>query len=262
MAGLKEPKTAPFGDRPIVRDYTIVCLAALMLLWLLLAEEGLGWWSTAPLLIGAVGILANWTICPLIVLWCLLLLMLGTRQTRMYQESTFLLDVLLSILTLVYLTCAMRLLALRSHIVPPDARQAKRPPVKRIRGRWILPREKTARSTSRISSNEILVMLVAAPAFIVAAYLVYMRVAIDLAPWWFDFGEPIWRLLLLVWGSGIIMTTTTAFLAFLGRVQASQEESLLFLQDQLWKETRGEQRRINRWITWARLRRQEKEERT
>jgi hypothetical protein len=29
---------------------------------------------------------------------------------------------------------------------------------------------------------------------------------------------------------------------------------MLFLQDELWKETRGEQRRINRWRAWARLR--------
>jgi hypothetical protein len=32
------------------------------------------------------------------------------------------------------------------------------------------------------------------------------------------------------------------------------EEATLFLQDVLWKETRGEQRRLNRWSAWARLR--------
>ena len=51
-----------------------------------------------------------------------------------------------------------------------------------------------------------------------------------------------------------------AVLAWLGRMLASRQQSLMFLQDQLWAQTRGEQRRINRWAVWARLRRQRKEE--
>ena len=32
-------------------------------------------------------------------------------------------------------------------------------------------------------------------------------------------------------------------------------EAKLFLQDTLWQETRREQRRIQRWLVWSRLRR-------
>jgi hypothetical protein len=35
----------------------------------------------------------------------------------------------------------------------------------------------------------------------------------------------------------------------------SVAEANLFLQDILWQETRGDQRRISRWFAWARLRR-------
>jgi hypothetical protein len=30
----------------------------------------------------------------------------------------------------------------------------------------------------------------------------------------------------------------------------------VYLQDQLWSATRGEQRRIQRWLAWARLKRE------
>ena len=37
-------------------------------------------------------------------------------------------------------------------------------------------------------------------------------------------------------------------------------EATLFLQDVQWQETRGEQRRLNRWLAWARLRQGRREE--
>jgi len=38
------------------------------------------------------------------------------------------------------------------------------------------------------------------------------------------------------------------------RVQMDRVSALLMLQDILWNETRGEQRRINRWLAWRKLR--------
>jgi hypothetical protein len=79
-------------------------------------------------------------------------------------------------------------------------------------------------------------------------------------PAWLDLDPTLWRLLLLVWGMGLGLAGLHAFLSYVGRIQASREESLLYLQDQLWSQTRGEERRINRWAVWGRLRRQRKEE--
>ena len=78
-------------------------------------------------------------------------------------------------------------------------------------------------------------------------------------PAWLD-DLHMWRALLVVWLMGIALAGAYSFLAYLGRAQASAEESLLYLQDQLWTEMRGEQRRINRWVVWRRLRTQRKEE--
>ena len=38
------------------------------------------------------------------------------------------------------------------------------------------------------------------------------------------------------------------------RLQMDRVSAMLMLQDLLWHETRGEQRRISRWIAWKRLR--------
>jgi hypothetical protein len=46
----------------------------------------------------------------------------------------------------------------------------------------------------------------------------------------------------------------------LGRRRAPTEENLLYLQDQLWQQTRHEQATLNRWLVWARLRWQRRKE--
>lgn len=41
--------------------------------------------------------------------------------------------------------------------------------------------------------------------------------------------------------------------------QLTPEEALLYLQDVAWRETRREQRRLNRWLAWAWLQRSRRE---
>jgi hypothetical protein len=260
----------PRDMRPVVRDYLIVCLAALLFLTLILQYEGYGWWSLLPLLVGVVGVVARWGAAPplvLLVLMMMLLLrgMLTSVLLPLGDEPLAGLDLILAILTLVYLSSATRLLALLRHTVPPDVRRARRPPGSRVRGRWLLPREATSRSSPAIPSGEIVTLLVSVPPFALLAALLWIRLGVEPPPRWLELDPTLWpptlwRLLLLVWGMGIALAGLHAFLAYLGRTQASAEQSLLYLQDQLWTQTRGEERRINRWVVWGRLRRQRKEE--
>ena len=69
-----------------------------------------------------------------------------------------------------------------------------------------------------------------------------------------------WHLLVLIWLGSLVLMGASAVLAYVERAQAGPEESLLYLQDQLWTQTRGEQRRIHRWMVWLRLRRQKQQE--
>jgi hypothetical protein len=253
-------------DRPVVRDYRIVCLLSLLILTLVLLDAGYELWSLLPLLLGGVGIIAHWVGSPMLVLFSLMLILLKDKwlpfSMRSYTQPSLVSDLLLAASTLIYLASAMRLLTLARHALPPDVRRSLQPPGARVAGRWLLPKAPAGRSLREAPANEIFTLLSAAPAFVLVAYVIEVYLFFDKDPpdWIRPLDRSVWRALLLAWWGGLALVVLHGFLSYLGRAQASRQESLLYLQDQLWRETCGEQRRLNRWIAWARLRKQRKEE--
>jgi hypothetical protein len=69
-----------------------------------------------------------------------------------------------------------------------------------------------------------------------------------------------WQVTLLAWLFGLVFLFAAALLRYAAQSRMRPDEAALFLQDTLWRETSREQRRINRWISWARRRRQWREE--
>jgi hypothetical protein len=80
---------------------------------------------------------------------------------------------------------------------------------------------------------------------------------------WHLLGVPphVWRTVLLVWIVGLSFLVKASLLGHLGRVRMTRAEALILLQDAVWRDTRREQRRINRWLVWARLRGERRKER-
>jgi hypothetical protein len=70
----------------------------------------------------------------------------------------------------------------------------------------------------------------------------------------------LWRFLLVGWSLGLGVFVTAAVLRQWRRRLMTPDEAALLLQDTLWHETRREQRRLNRWLAWARLRRRPRKE--
>jgi hypothetical protein len=64
-------------------------------------------------------------------------------------------------------------------------------------------------------------------------------------------GTRTWRAVLCVWALVLALVGGSALVSVLGWLWASREEARLFLQDQLWTETRSEQRTIQRWAMWT-----------
>jgi hypothetical protein len=254
-----------FGmSRPSVRDYSILALTALLLMLPLLVEEGFDVWAFLPLVLGAIGILLSWSIGPGLVVLGLMIMLLVQKNAlgpigMLYSNRLFM-NVFLPLLTLVYLAGATRLLTLQRHAVPPDARRARLRLAKRIRGRWLLADEPTTRSSATVPAGEMVRLLMTAPVFFATAYLIATWIALLPPPEWYDLPWWLWPIVVLIWSGIIVLALIWTYLAYLGRTLASEEESLLFLQDQLWSETRGEQRQISRAVAWTRLRRQKKEE--
>ena len=71
-----------------------------------------------------------------------------------------------------------------------------------------------------------------------------------------DFPSPVWRAVVVAWIIGAGLYVVFGLLDYWSQRSMNAEEAAVFLQDVLWKETRGEQRRLNRWHVWARLRNQ------
>lgn len=242
---------------PAVRNYLLFCLAALFLQIVCLAERGLDWWAVVPAWIGGVSLLARWSLGPPLVLLSLTGLLLAQARLRwsaafwMRERVPSLLDLILCAAVLAYIMGHYRLLSLQRHIFPMDARQ---PP-----GRGVAASARR-RSADLVNGWELALLVLALPLWTGLAVLI----------WGWTMGES-WppggagevdRLLWIIWvGLAVVAALGTAA-AYLRQANATPEESLLYLQDQLWRQTRREQGSLNRWLAWARLRVQRKREKS
>lgn len=196
------------------------------------------------LLVGAIGLLYRVRLSPILVL-CAIAAPILAEQYRANQFNLELRatrtldvgDVIMCIATLAYLIAQYRLHGLWFGVTPADPR---------------LPKEESARSEASLSMAELLGLVVPIPAAALLAQLAFLLLRHhwslpDLPPRWQQFVIIAWVLLI------------TMFLAASGfrhwrRLQMSRQTALLLLQDAIWEETRGEQRSINRWLAWRRLR--------
>ena len=64
---------------------------------------------------------------------------------------------------------------------------------------------------------------------------------------------------MLLWVFGLLLVLAAGAVAYLGQQRLTPEEAAMFLQDELWRQTRREQARLGRWLAWATLRRRRRE---
>ena len=244
------------GSHPAVRGYSLVCLVALLALTLFVVDRGLGWWGLMPVLLGAAALLFRWSVGPPLVLVTLAVLLSAQARFRLplwaRPRASLLGDLGVCLAVLAYAAGQYRLLALTRHVLPPDTRRRTLPG----QGKAVAA-EGPRRSPGSVGPWELPGLLLTLPVWAVAAAAVWVRL---------EFEEPmeglpevVWRALLLAWvfGSGLAVTATG--FVYLGLAQAPRAEARVYLQDQAWRETRKDQARLNRWLVWARLRRQRKE---
>lgn len=244
---------------PLARNYALVASAALAVATLLMLVEGPGVWSLLPALIGAIGIALRWAIGPPLFLFALGLLTafdnaLSGMPWNHRQPDTLPYDLSLAAAVLAFFAAHYRLCSAYAAL-PPDKRRAKEPKAARARGRWLLPTGPTRRTTARGFGGELGRLLLSLPVFVLVAAQLWMMLEQESSP------EPRaglsaggWRLIVAAWVLAVALVVASALLGYLSRATAGREESLLYLQDQLWTATRGEQRRVARWLAWARLR--------
>lgn len=238
-------------SRPITeRHYQAMgglALAAIFLVQLQQAtgmQQGSLFVNLFVLLLGAVSLLYRVRISPVLVLCAIAAPILAEQYNLNQFDLDFrsfrtldIADVLLCVATLTYLVAQYRLHGLWFGVLPADPR---------------LPREEAARSEASLSAGELLGLIVPIPAAALLAQLACLLLRqhwtlIDLPPRWKQFLAIAWTLLL------VLFLAAHAF-RYWRRLQMDRTTALLMLQDILWRETRSEQRGINRWIVWRKLR--------
>ncbi|HBI41647.1 MAG TPA: hypothetical protein DDY78_02170 [Planctomycetales bacterium] len=254
----------PLSSRPAVVAYTVLCLTALMAMVLALTEndhELIGILLVAG--IAALGVMARWRAAPLLLLLGLAVLELYHRATWSlysraadWQETGFT-DAVLCAAVLAYSAGQYRLVALSHSVFPIDAR---RPPAANARnGRRPPPFDPRQRRSPHLPQPwEAPWLAIMAAGWALAVSLFWLVLSVIPAP--IDMASGEWRGVLLIFVVGLTTAVLGGAAAYLNWFTATPTEHLLFLQDQAWRETRREQNQINRWLTWARLRRQRRKE--
>jgi hypothetical protein len=279
---MTEPAAPPDAG---VRNYTFLCLLALLvvLLALMAALPRAGpLWLLLPVLVGLGGLWLRWSAAPLLflVLLGLIVYLYGALRTpaqaRWAGGSAPATDLLLGVAALAYVAGHYRLQSLVRFVFPADPRRRaprrraspagpQRPPAR-------VPRQ---RSAGLASPGELVWLLLALPAYGLLAlvanrWLVPARtlnLVGDLSQQ--GFAERDYyalmslqtlvaalyrgRLLLWVLGGGVLVVS--GLLGYVAWSRASRAEAEVFLQDEVWRETRSEQRTVNGWLVWATWRR-------
>jgi hypothetical protein len=241
-----EPNADAAGEPevpPAENAYLGIGLAAVVVLGVALLQSHSGRWSVIPTLIGAAGLAFRWRSAPLVLLAAVAFTQIIPFWVLMHRDksaSPVVIDLGLCGAVLAYVLAQYRLFGLTTPLFPPDPRRRldKPPP----------------RDAVRVPAREVPTALVTvATAAVGAAFL--WRVVSSVPPEW---GAPpqVWKMGLVAWIVGAAILLATSVIGYLGWRRLSADEASLYLRDVLWQETRGEQRRIQRWRAWAMLRRE------
>jgi hypothetical protein len=223
-----------------VRHYQALCGLALAAVFLLQMQQNVSVFFNAALFaVGAVSTLFRFRVSPA---WVLLVLAITHIFEQQHPRQIFQTDlraappldltsVLLCMAMLTYTIGQYRLQALRFG-VPTGQPQP--------------------RSEETLSLAELAALMLSAPVCALAAE----GAALLLRQHWELVGlPPRWKqLLALVWVVIVGMFIAAHVFRYWRRARMTRDLALMALQDDLWNEPRGEQRRIGRWDEWRKLR--------
>lgn len=251
------------------QHYQVLCGLCLGVAFLVQYQQGVWVAGLLTLLIGVLGIVLKIRLSPLLVLLPVaggqifprFDLTIRAVDLDWLAERYPLLqvpDVVLCGAVLGYLAGHYRLHALWYSILPRDPRrrfQRETPlvvPAEQV-GK-VAPQRRSADSLTPAEFTRFVLQL---PLFALLAqgalYLLTPRWSlVELSPRWM-------QLLVLVWALVVGLFIAGQFFRYWRRRNMSRATAVLLLQDVLWHETRGEQRRVSRWLAWWKLRRRERE---
>jgi hypothetical protein len=248
-------------DEPAVFHYFVVSLGALSAILLLLLARGFGIWSLLPIFAGVLGNATR--MGPALLCVAVGISLNGPRELPPMSSHAGLNvpDLILCGAMLGYVVAHHRLQSMLDWIFPPDPRRRSGSPSRSFPQSLFAatPRFFKQKRDARLASRqEIGVLLLSLPIWATFAQIcwrVFPR----------EWGNPgivptLWQAILLFWIIGVASFCVAAALSYWYRRLMTPQECLIFLQDELWKDTRREQRRSGRWFAWGALRQSNRKE--
>jgi hypothetical protein len=257
MSTAADPKT--IANHPAVRLHTFICLGALVVALFGLLERGFGAWSLFPVFVGSLGLAARWRLTPVLFLMSLgALLWVGAINRRFGFHATSLFglgEFIFCAGVLAFVSANYRLHSFVDRIFPADTRLPTPKKGARLVKELRAPvQPPIRRSADHVTNREILLLLVTLPLWAAVAQAAWAWLQTRENPP-LELSPRRWQAILLVWMIGLPTILIASFLSYRGWNRWHAEEATLFLQDQVWRETRKEQRRLGEWLAWARKRR-------
>ncbi|MGE3805596.1 MAG: hypothetical protein AB7K24_13050 [Gemmataceae bacterium] len=226
-----------------VAGYNAVCLVATGVIFLALQRMGLDQAALFPVLAALLGIGTRWSTAPLLLLVTLAMcLSMGAARWLAASQYTGLriVDFALCAAVLAYLLAFYRLQSIWSQVLP--ARPNLLEPNAKV--------EPIRRPARLIDAHEMGWLLILLPIWAAVPQVVWAMLpresAIEvLIP-------PAYQAMVFVWVLAMVGLSVAGVLEYLHRCQMTRAEAMMVLQDELWHETRREQRQLNRWLAWDR----------
>jgi hypothetical protein len=246
---MTEPSKSRPWREPGSIQYLAFCAIALAAIWLVLIFERFGIWSLLPIAAGVLG--AATRLGPILLALAVAMAVNFSPHQPFSGNTTILVpDLILSAAVLAYALGHYRLQAMMLHIFP----EPKIAEDNNKEASSIVARDRSRRAPGLVTRQEITWALVSLAGAGLLGQWVWRKLPGGIGNPRFNPPE-IWKAILFVWVVGGSMFLVASLLALWRYRQMTPQEAALLLEDLVWEDTRGEQRRIARWLTWAKIKR-------
>jgi hypothetical protein len=225
--------------QPGTFHYVLFCVGGMAAVLLVMLSYHFRGWAVLPIAVGLLGALTR--LGPILFAVAVALALNFPPHQPFGQRALLRIPELIAAGgVLAYVIGHYRLQAIHLHAFAEGRKEpGSDEPPRRRHPRWV-------------SSAELGQALIAVPTVAILAQITWHQLMG--MPVQFRWGI-IWPFIVTVWVLGAVMAVVGGAFAWRRRQQMTVEEATIFLQDQLWQDTRRDQRRVARWLAWAAARR-------
>jgi hypothetical protein len=247
--------------QPGTGHYVTVCAVCLAVVVFVQLQMGLLLTNLVCALVGAMVLVSKMRFGPVLFLICVAAahlvrtdeqILFGMDGPGVHLRPMSLPDVALCAAVLGYVVGHYRLQGIWYDLLPPDSRQrAGRPRRSFPWFKKLCPALHEPRPAGAVNREEIAWLITTLPIWAIVAQLMWAVLPRE------DnnrLGLPsLNQMLLVLWLLIIGFWTVRTVLDLWKHSGHDPATAQLYLQDLLWRDTRGEQRRVNRWLAWSKL---------